>query len=108
MRGIACACGLAVWVALAATALPARSGDEPEAERLKGSPLVRLLPPDAIPAIDSPKLVSRQEGERFMLSEEPVLGVVVGGEARAYSLWILDSHEIVNDVIGGTPVAATW
>ena len=91
-----------------ATSLLAQTGEPPDTERLGGSPLVRVLPPDAIPAIDSPELVSREEGERFMLPAEPVRGVVVGGEARAYSLWILDSHEIVNDVIGGTPVAATW
>lgn len=83
-------------------------GEPPETERFRDAPLVRLLPPDAIPAIDAPRLVSREEAERFMLAEEPVLGVVVGGDARAYSLWILDSHEIVNDTLGSTPIAATW
>jgi hypothetical protein len=34
--------------------------------------------------------------------------VVLGGEARAYSLWQLDAHEIVNDQIAGTAIAATW
>ena len=40
--------------------------------------------------------------------DEPVLGVALGGEAVAYSLWYLDGHEIVNDLVGGTPIAATW
>ncbi len=39
---------------------------------------------------------------------EPVLGVVVDGAARAYSLWQLDHHEIANDEIAGTAIAATW
>jgi hypothetical protein len=43
-----------------------------------------------------------------MSPEEPVLGLVVNGESRAYSLWQLDAHEIVNDVVGGVPLAATW
>jgi hypothetical protein len=30
------------------------------------------------------------------------------GEARAYSLWQLDAHEIVNDVIRGSAIEATW
>jgi hypothetical protein len=43
-----------------------------------------------------------------MRPKEPVLGVVVDGEARAYSLWQLDAHEIVNDEIAGSAIAATW
>ena len=41
-------------------------------------------------------------------SVEPVLGIVLDGEALAYSLWQLDAHEIVNDEIKGTAIAATW
>ena len=43
-----------------------------------------------------------------MKDSEPVLGVVLNGEARAYSLWHLDAHEIVNDTLAGTAIAATW
>jgi hypothetical protein len=43
-----------------------------------------------------------------MRAGEPVLGVVIGGEARAYSLWQLDAHEIVNDQIAGKAIAAAW
>jgi hypothetical protein len=35
-----------------------------------------------------------------------VLGVVLGGEARAYSLNLLNRHEVVNDRIGERSVAA--
>ena len=47
--------------------------------------------------------------EMDMLPDEPVLGVVgQDGTAVAYSAWQLDGHEIVNDVVDGVPIAATW
>jgi hypothetical protein len=36
------------------------------------------------------------------------MGLVTQGEAKAYSLWHLDAHEIVNDVIGDIPIAVAW
>ena len=40
--------------------------------------------------------------------EELVYGVFVEGEARAYPLRYLISHEIVNDQLGDTPLVATY
>jgi hypothetical protein len=62
----------------------------------------RVLPQDAIPAIHRPVFVTRAEAEPMMSEDEPVLGVVdpVSGVAKAYSLWQLDRHEIVNDRLG--------
>jgi|GEM_PF-7087573 len=37
-----------------------------------------------------------------------VLGVVVGGRAMAYPVRFLALHEIVNDVVAGTPLTPTW
>ena len=34
--------------------------------------------------------------------------VVIDGEARAYSLNLLNHHEIVNAGISGLPIAAVW
>jgi hypothetical protein len=73
-----------------------------------GDPMYTVLPPGAIPAVVEPEFVSGPEANGQMSPQEPVLGLVVNGEARAYSLWQLDAHEIVNDVVGGVPVAATW
>ena len=42
-----------------------------------------------------------------MRDSELVIGVSVGGEHRAYSVPYLCRREIVNDVIGGKPVAVT-
>lgn len=66
-----------------------------------------LLAPDAIPAVDAPAFVRASEAT-FMSDEEPVVGVVIAGEARAYSTWHLDHHEIVNDTIASQPLAVTW
>lgn len=73
-----------------------------------GSRIVTVLPKDAIPAIDDPKFVSAGEADRVMSPDELVLGVIDGSVAKAYSLWQLNHHEIVNDRIGKLPVAVTW
>ena len=73
-----------------------------------GDPVYEVLPAGAIPAITDPVFVTGEEAVQQMSPEEPVMGLLYGGEARAYSLWQLDTHEIVNDEIGGTPIAVTW
>lgn len=67
---------------------------------------VRLLPRDAIPAIFEPKFVSASAAK--MPPDAEVIGVAFGDDARAYSINLLDGHEIVNDVVGGHKIAATW
>jgi hypothetical protein len=62
---------------------------------------------DGIPAIDRPSFVPVTE-DGSLASHEPVISVVIGGEARAYPLRIMIWHEIVNDTVGGTPIAVTW
>jgi hypothetical protein len=66
-----------------------------------------LLAPDAITSIDEPKFMRASEAT-FMDDDEPVVGVVVSGVAKAYSTWHLDHHEIVNDTIALQPLAVTW
>lgn len=76
---------------------------------IDGDTIYHVLPKDAIPAIYDPVLVTADEAESFMSAQELVLGVVgPSGTAVAYSTWHLDHHEIVNDVIDGLPIAATW
>lgn len=74
---------------------------------IDGAPVLRGLPKDAIPAIDEPRFVAARRAT-FVDAEEPVLGVVIDGQARAYPTWSLNGHEIVNDQIGDTPFAVTW
>ena len=70
--------------------------------------IITLLPKDAIPSIDNPKFYSISEADEEYDPAELVLGVVFDGEARAYSVNMLSSHEIVNDNVAGRPIAVTW
>ena len=70
--------------------------------------LVTLLGFDSIPAILHPVFVEPPEAGRWMDDDEQVLGLSINGEHRAYSIRMLSRHEIVNDVVGGQPVAVTW
>jgi hypothetical protein len=62
---------------------------------------------DAIPALVNPKLISPVEAT-YLTGDELVFGVEINGDARAYPLRILDWHEMVNDVVGGVPVALAY
>ncbi len=64
-------------------------------------------PKDGIPSIDEPKFVAVAES-KDLAPTEPVVGLTIEGDARAYPLRILTWHEIVNDVVGGVPVAVTY
>lgn len=79
----------------------------PEVREIGGDAVTRLLKADAIPAIDDPKLIRARDAVA-MADEEQVIGIVIDGQARAYSTWYLDSHEIVNDQMKGSAIAVTW
>jgi len=64
-------------------------------------------PMDGIPSIDNPVFADLQ-GSYFMSDSDTVIGLEINGEAKAYPLFILVWHEIVNDNVGGTPVAVTY
>jgi len=64
-------------------------------------------PPDGIPAIGQPRLL-RAAQVNFLSASEPVLALQIGADARAYLVQILIWHEIVNDTVGGVPVAVTY
>ena len=65
-----------------------------------------LLPFDAIPAITDPQFVPANAAK--LDPDAPVIGVTFNGESRVYSLYLLNGHEIVNDVVGGQKIATTW
>jgi hypothetical protein len=75
-------------------------------------PLGSILPGgpgrDGIPPLDHPRFVSIDAAARFLAPREPVIAVSLGGTARAYPLQILVWHEIVNDTLGGVPIAVTY
>jgi hypothetical protein len=70
--------------------------------------IVTLLPFDAIPAIDQPEFLNAEQAGDEYAPDELVIGVEFNGDARAYSIPHLASHEIVNDTVGGVKIAVTW
>jgi len=72
------------------------------AEILSGGP-----PKDGIPSIDDPKFADAADVDDLSPTE-PVVGLAINGDARAYPLRILTWHEIVNDEVGGIPVIVTY
>ncbi|MBT5264432.1 MAG: DUF3179 domain-containing protein [Rhodospirillaceae bacterium] len=63
-------------------------------------------PKDGIPSIDNPEFKPLAAVE--IADSEPVIGLVLGGKAKAYPLRVLTWHEIVNDVVAGVPVTVTY
>ena len=61
---------------------------------------------DSIPALDDPAHVSVADAPWD--DRERVIGVHLGGEARAYPISILVWHELVNDVLDGRPILASY
>ncbi|MGB6850975.1 MAG: DUF3179 domain-containing (seleno)protein, partial [Thermoanaerobaculia bacterium] len=77
--------------------------DLPFSEILSGG-----VPRDGIPPLDKPEFATVDEAGRWLEDQEPVISFEINGEAKAYPLQILTWHEIVNDVVGGVPVAVTF
>ena len=76
------------------------------AEDYSNDEIRTLLPFDAIPAITDPQFVPASAAK--LDADAPVIGVNLNGESHAYSLYLLNGHEIVNDVVGGQNIATTW
>jgi len=61
---------------------------------------------DAKLALVRPTFVSAAEAG--LADGVSVVGVFAGGEARAYPLYVLKNHQVVNDTLGDLPIAASW
>ncbi len=70
--------------------------------------IIKILSRDAIPAIFDPNFITPEEAVNQYRDTDLVIGVSVGDEHRAYHVAYLSAHEIVNDVVGGKPLAVTW
>jgi len=65
-------------------------------------------PRDGIPPIEDPRFEAVEAAQDRLAGREPVIALEIDGDARAYPLSILIWHEIVNDTVGGMPVAVTY
>ena len=81
---------------------------EPKKTEVRGHTMYTLMEPGGIPAIFEPEFVSIETADSFYYDNEPLIAVSSGDIARGYSIWHLDHHEIVNDVLEGTAIAVTW
>lgn len=98
-------------IAIAFLLLPAlllAQRPEPEKTEIKGHTMYTLMPPGGIPAIFEPEFITTAEADSSYYPNEPLIAVIDGGEAKAYSTWHLDHHEIVNDYINGKAITVTW
>jgi hypothetical protein len=84
---------------LAAAGLPAAADEPPPG-------VEQLLPRGQIAAIVNPEFVTAAEAG--LPDDAWILGVAIDGKAKAYSLNLLNSHEVVNDRTGETAYAAVW
>ena len=66
----------------------------------------QLLGRDDIRPVYNPVAIGPEETS--LTPEDLVIGVSLGGESRAYPIRTLRRREMVNDVVGGTPILATW
>jgi hypothetical protein len=62
---------------------------------------------DGIPALDHAEMIPATEADYLELGE-PVFGISLNGDARAYPLRIMDWHEMANDTVGGTPLSLAY
>ena len=75
-----------------------------------------MLHRDMVPTLDFPiEILTAQEVEdvagtraKYLVSSDPVVGVTVGDQSRAYPISMLHVHELVHDELGGTPIVVTW
>lgn len=74
---------------------------------LRPEEIVTVLPKDAIPAILSPSFEEARKAT-WLEGKLYVVGVQIGTDSRAYPVPTLSRHEIVNDKVGGDPIAVTW
>ena len=74
----------------------------PRDQILAGGP-----PRDGIRSVDEPSFVAPREAS-WVAPTTPVLGVAIGGEARAYPVHVIEYHQVVNDELAGVPVVVTF
>jgi hypothetical protein len=79
----------------------------PAFDAIRSDEIQSILPQDAIRALIKPNYLSASQASDINNQEE-VIGVVINGDARAYPISTMSSHEIVDDDIGGQPIAVTW
>ncbi len=82
-----------------------------EGQLVAGNMVKDAIRPLTAPQVLTPAgVLQRNKAQRgkYLVSSDWVLGLTLNGESRAYPLRVLNWHEIVNDTLGGVPVAVTF
>lgn len=75
-----------------------------------------MLYRDMPPRLDYPETlttaqawaINEEQRGKYLVTTDRIVGVVINGEARAYPISVLTVHEIINDTVGGIPIAVTY
>ena len=78
--------------------------------------IVRAMAKDGVRVLSEPQTmdpaeIDRQNEEergKLLVSDDRVIGIVIGNDVRAYPLRLMRWHEVVNDTVGGEPIAVTY
>ena len=62
---------------------------------------------DSFPVLNNPKMTPASR-VRDVRDDEPIIGIVIGKEAKAYPLSVMGRHELANDTCGRQPIAVSW
>lgn len=65
---------------------------------------------DTFPVFNNPSMLRAAEAENrgIIFPRDAVIGVVLGGKAKAYPITIMGFHELGNDTLNGIPIAVSW
>lgn len=63
---------------------------------------------DCIPSIDAPQFEDVASADRWLGERDLVISLASDDVARAYPFRILNYHEVVNDSLGGRPIAVSY
>ena len=86
---------------------PVLQTGDPAFDPIRADEIQTILPEDAIPALVSPRYIPASTATDLRDDEE-IIGLSINGDSRAFPIATLSAHEIVDDVIGGQPIAVTW
>ncbi len=73
-------------------------------------------PRDFLRTLDAPRTMAgtnvlqynQDQRRKYVVTTDRVAGVALNGESRAYPLAVLNAHEVVNDTLGGVPIAVSF
>lgn len=75
----------------------------PASDIIAGGP-----PRDGIRSVQEPSFADAATARKWVAPENPVIGVVIGDEAFAYPVHLMEHHQIVNQRVGSRAVAITY